>query len=63
MYKVINFNRYRGNKDTGIPLFYARWCSGMAEDWKSEMMNGSRVTGALGGIDLRFCIPPLLATG
>lgn len=29
--------------DAGIPLFYARWRSGITNDWKSEMMNGSRV--------------------
>lgn len=47
---------YKGNKkkkyaeyycekyaDAGIPLFYAKWRSNMTKDWKSEMMNGSRV--------------------
>jgi hypothetical protein len=29
--------------DAGIPLFYAKWRSDRTKDWKSEMMNGSRV--------------------
>lgn len=29
--------------NTGIPLFYARWCPSMVKDWKSVMMDSSCV--------------------
>lgn len=29
--------------EEGIPLFYSKWYAGRTKDWKTEMMNGSRV--------------------